>query len=170
MEQGKIERFRRVYDAVFPVILRITYRITGDETTAEEVCQESFIKYLDRIDSIPDEEQARFWLIRVAKNLALNIAKRKTRERTAYERFAAETRHDDDPADTELLRQSEVERVQRLLQRLPENLRTVLVMKEYGGLNYREIGSILRLTEGNVKVRVHRARARLAKLLEEEEA
>ena len=39
-------------------------------------------------------------------------------------------------------------------------------MREYGGLSYREIASVLRITEGNVKVRVFRARQRLAKILD----
>ena len=49
-------------------------------------------------------------------------------------------------------------------------MRTVLVLKEYGQLNYKEIGSILGITEGNVKVRVFRARERLLELLKGDEA
>ena len=60
--------------------------------------------------------------------------------------------------------------MQRALQRLPEKMRTVLVLKEYGQLNYKEIGSILGITEGNVKVRVFRARERLLELLKGDEA
>jgi RNA polymerase sigma-70 factor (ECF subfamily) len=54
------------------------------------------------------------------------------------------------------------------LGQLPENLRIVLILKEYGELNYKEIGRALGISEGNVKVRVFRARERLAGLLEEE--
>jgi len=51
------------------------------------------------------------------------------------------------------------------LEQLPENLRIVLVLKEYGELNYKEIGRALGISEGNVKVRVFRARERLSILL-----
>ncbi|TFG83642.1 MAG: RNA polymerase subunit sigma-24, partial [Spirochaetales bacterium] len=46
--------------------------------------------------------------------------------------------------------------------------KTVLVLKEYGGLNYKEIGKVLGITEGNVKVRVFRAREALATLMRED--
>jgi RNA polymerase sigma-70 factor (ECF subfamily) len=49
---------------------------------------------------------------------------------------------------------------------LPENLRIVLTLKEYAEMNYREIGRVLGISEGNVKVRVFRARERLALLLD----
>jgi RNA polymerase sigma-70 factor (ECF subfamily) len=50
---------------------------------------------------------------------------------------------------------------------LPENLRMVLVLKEYGLLNYKEIGRVLGISEGNVKVRVFRAREALLSLFRE---
>ncbi|MEW6550449.1 MAG: RNA polymerase sigma factor, partial [Spirochaetota bacterium] len=51
---------------------------------------------------------------------------------------------------------------------LPEKLKTVLILKEYSGMNYKEIGKILGISEGNVKVRAFRAReALLAKLKKE---
>jgi RNA polymerase sigma-70 factor (ECF subfamily) len=58
--------------------------------------------------------------------------------------------------------------VQQALDRLPYKLRSVLVLKEYADLGYREISRILGISEGNVKVRVFRARERLALLLEDE--
>jgi RNA polymerase sigma-70 factor (ECF subfamily) len=57
--------------------------------------------------------------------------------------------------------------VQEALNILPEKLRIVLVLKEYGNLNYKEIASALDISEGNVKVRVYRARERLARYLKE---
>ena len=50
-----------------------------------------------------------------------------------------------------------------------DNLREVLILKEYGDLNYKEIGKVLGITEGNVKVRVFRAREQLLKLLGEDD-
>ena len=46
------------------------------------------------------------------------------------------------------------------------NLRMPLILKEYEGLTYREIGQILKISEGNVKVRVFRGREKLARILE----
>jgi RNA polymerase sigma factor (sigma-70 family) len=58
--------------------------------------------------------------------------------------------------------------VQEALNRLPAKMRMVLILREYGDLNYREIAGILGISEGNVKVRAFRARERLAQLLDGE--
>ena len=52
---------------------------------------------------------------------------------------------------------------------LPPKMKEVLVLREYGGLNYKEIGETLGITEGNVKVRVFRAREQLTKLIGEDD-
>jgi len=54
------------------------------------------------------------------------------------------------------------------LERLPEKFKTVLILKEYGLLNYRDIGRALGISEGNVKVRVFRAREALAAMMRED--
>ncbi len=159
------DTFRLVYDHVYPIIFRIAYRITGSADVAEELCQEAFIKYYERVDRFPDRDQAKYWLIRVTKNLSLNVAKRVSRERKAYERVFHEPKRHTNTGEEEIIRDEEAHEVQEALLELPEKLKTVLVLKEYGDLNYREIASILGITEGNVKVRVFRARERLMKIL-----
>lgn len=164
------DTFRLVYDHVYPIIFRIAYRITDSVDVAEELCQEAFIKYYERVHLFPDRDQAKYWLIRVTKNLALNVAKRVNRERKAYERVYHEPKQYTTTGEEDLIRDEEAHGVQEALQRLPEKLKTVLVLKEYGDLNYREIASILGITEGNVKVRVFRARERLMSILKEDAA
>ena len=61
------------------------------------------------------------------------------------------------------------QKILRALDKLPENLRMVLILREYTEMNYKEIGRVMGITEGNVKVRVFRAREQLAKLLGEED-
>ncbi|MFW5742657.1 MAG: RNA polymerase sigma factor [Spirochaetota bacterium] len=167
---SRADIFQLVYQHVYPIIFRITYRIVGREDVAEDLCQEAFIKYYERIDTFPDVDQAKYWLIRVAKNLALNSAKRSGRERRAYERVYHEPKRLPRSGEDEVIRKESEEEVQAALSRLPEKMRTVLVLKEYGQLTYKEIGSILGITEGNVKVRVFRARERLLELLKGDEA
>ncbi len=57
--------------------------------------------------------------------------------------------------------------VQTALDSLPYNLRAPLVFREYADLSYKEIGSVLGISESNVKVRIFRARERLGKALSE---
>ncbi|MDR0599099.1 MAG: RNA polymerase sigma factor [Treponema sp.] len=163
--ESQEEEFRRLYTAVFPILFRVAYRITESEEAAEDLCQEAFFRYHEKKIVFPNGEEAKFWLIRVVKNSALNYAKRKERERRAYQRVFRENQRTEETGEEELLKKETRLEVSEALRALPENLRMVLVLKEYGELTYKEIGRTLGISEGNVKVRVFRARERLAALL-----
>jgi RNA polymerase sigma-70 factor (ECF subfamily) len=157
--------FRELYDAVFPILFRVVRRITNSDEAAEDLCQDAFFRLYEKKMAFPTPEEAKYWLIRVATNASLNYAKRKDRERRAYQRaFRDETRQVE-TGESALLKKESKEEIQEALQKLPKNLRMVLILKEYGDLNYKKIGQILGISEGNVKVRVFRARERLAGLL-----
>ncbi|MDR0464235.1 MAG: RNA polymerase sigma factor, partial [Treponema sp.] len=128
---------------------------------------ESFFLLFEKNMVFPNQEEAKYWLIRVVKNAALNYAKRKDRERKAYQRAFREDHRQEETGEGLLVKKETSEEVQTALDKLPENLRIVLILKEYAEMNYKEIGRILGISEGNVKVRVFRARERLAALLKE---
>jgi RNA polymerase sigma-70 factor (ECF subfamily) len=159
------EGFRKLYETAFPILFRVACRITGNEGAAEDLCQEAFFRYYEKDIAFPNPEEAKYWLIRVVKNSALNYAKRKDRERKAYQRAFRENDRSPETGEALLVKKETRQEVAEALEKLPENLRMVLVLKEYGELNYKEIGRALGISEGNVKVRVFRARERLAALL-----
>ncbi len=152
-----------------PVLFKVSVRIAGNEEAAEDLCHDALIKMTEKEMQFPSVNDAKYWLIRVVKNASLNYAKRKGRERKAYERALKEDRRTVDSGETVLLKEDSIKRVQDALGKLPENLRSVLQLKEYGELNYKEIGRVLGITEGNVKVRVFRAREQLSRLIGEED-
>jgi RNA polymerase sigma-70 factor (ECF subfamily) len=160
--------FRQLYETVFPVLFRIAFHIAGSGEAAEDLCQEAFFRLYERKMVFPNAEEAKYWLIRVVKNAALNYAKRKERERKAYQRAFREDARVAETGEDALLKKEVRSEVREALKKLPLNLRMVLILKEYGELNYKEIGRTLGISEGNVKVRVFRARERLLGLLEAE--
>jgi RNA polymerase sigma-70 factor (ECF subfamily) len=161
------KRFNEEYSQLFPVIFRVAFRVTGDTGIAEDLCHEAFIKYYERHEPLPDTAQAKYWLIRVVKNMSLNFEKRKVRERNALSKLEKITPHYTESEEKRILEKDTINAVQEALNELPHKLRMVLVLKEYGGLNYREIGKMLGISEGNVKVRVFRAREQLEKIFKE---
>jgi len=157
--------FRTLYNSAFPILYRVAYRIANSGEEAENLCQNAFFRLYEKNMVFPNHNEATYWLIRVVKNDALNYAKRKQRERKAYQRAFKEETRQMETGEAELVKKETREEVLEALNKLPENLRVVLVMKEYAEMNYREIGNALGISEGNVKVRVFRARERLAVLL-----
>ena len=95
--------------------------------------------------------------------------KRKGREQKAYQKVLYEDHRVQTSGETELLRDETIEKAKAALAQLPENLREVLILREYADMNYKEIGKTLGITEGNVKVRVFRAREQLSKLIGEDD-
>jgi RNA polymerase sigma-70 factor (ECF subfamily) len=163
---GFMEQFRQLYDTIFPILFRVAYRITNSDEAAEDLCQEAFFRLYEKGMVFPVPEEAKYWLIRVVKNASLNYAKRKDRERKAYQKaFREFSTQNLETSESLLLKQEAKQEIQDALRKLPENLRMVLILKEYADLNYKEIGRTLGISEGNVKVRVFRARERLAGLL-----
>jgi len=166
---GNATDFRRIYNELMPLLYKISYRVVGDEEAAEDLVHDSLIKANEKDLVFPSMDDAKFWLIRVVKNASLNYAKRKTREKKAYEKALREDTRKVDSGETELLKAEAKQKILRALDKLPENLRMVLILREYTEMNYKEIGRVMGITEGNVKVRVFRAREQLAKLLGEED-
>jgi len=160
--------FKALYDETFTMLWRVARRITNSDEAAEDVVHDSYIKAVERWSIFPTRDDAKYWLIRVVKNNALNWAKRKGREQKVYQRYFKETERVSESPEAEVVRNESKDDMRRYLDRLPEKFRVVLVLKEYGLLNYKEIGKSLGIAEGNVKVRVFRAREALAKMMRED--
>ena len=158
--------FRKVYDSAFPVLYKVSYRIANNAEAAEDLCHDALFRLYEKDMVFPSPEEAVYWLIRVVKNAALNYSKRKERERKAYQRAFKEETRQPETGETQLVKKETREEVLDALNKLPDNLRAVLTLREYSDMNYKEIGRILGLSEGNVKVRIFRAREKLARLLQ----
>ena len=157
--------FDRVYRELFPTVFRVAFRIAGDRGLAEDLAHEAFLRLIKRETPLPDIDQTRYWLLRVVRNLSLNHEKRRQRERRAVGRLEGDTETYAMPADAGLMKAATRDAVQEALNALPHNMRTALVLREFVGMSYREISSVLGISESNVKVRLHRARQQLAKRL-----
>lgn len=164
-----LERFEMLYKEFYPILYRVIHRMTGSDQAAEDVCQEAFIKYYEYAPRLPGGEQDKYWLIRVAKNMALNYEKKRLSEGKAVAQLKQSYQPAQNEGEKKALRDETQLLVQQALLRLPPKLRAPLVLKEYSGLNYKDIGKTLGISENNVKVRIFRARERLSKDLGKED-
>ena len=152
MEEQATPSLERSYNAADPADFRAILPKYGKSLQAGEMV-------------FPSMDDAKFWLIRVVKNASLNYAMRRTREGKAYHKAFYEDTRKIETGEQDVLKEEARKKAVDALNKLPKNLREVLILKEYGDLNYKEIGKILGITEGNVKVRVFRAREKLEKLI-----
>ena len=157
--------FKTIYSATMQMLFKISYRIVNDEEAAEDLAHDSLIKANEKQLSFPTMNDAKFWLIRVVKNASLNYVKRKNREKKAFQKALYEDYRTAQSGETEYLAAESIKNAQKALDMLPAKLKEALVLAEYADLNYKEIGRVLGISEGNVKVRIFRARKQLEQIL-----
>ncbi len=157
--------FKIIYGATMQMLFKISFRIVNDEEAAEDLAHDSLIKANEKQLEFQTINDAKFWLIRVVKNASLNYVKRKAREKKAYQKALYEDHRTAPSGETELLQSETIKNAQKALDKLPKKLKEAIILKEYSDLNYKDIGKILGISEGNVKVRIFRARKILEELL-----
>jgi len=150
---------RRVY--------RLLVRMMGSPEEAEDVAQETFLSLHRHGRRFRSESRFSTFVYRVAANAALNRRRTLGRARARVDKLAERQAAGDDlpssPRDPEdAMHGSEIQRaVQRALGKLSPTLRMPVVLYDIEGLAYGEIAEVLRLAEGTVKSRIHRARQAL---------
>ncbi|MDX9801070.1 MAG: RNA polymerase sigma factor [Spirochaetia bacterium] len=160
-----IPSFEKLYKTIFPIIYKVAYNIIGESNAAEDVCQEAFIKYYNLKYPLPSLDDAKYWMIRVVKNISFNYCKRESRKKKIFDKMKNDPVYSDITGEKEFLLGETKETVNSMLKQLPEKLKAPLVLREFAGLNYREISKVLGISESNVKVRIFRARETLQKLI-----
>jgi RNA polymerase sigma-70 factor, ECF subfamily len=163
---GKTEAFgvlvRRYQDRLYPTVLRLT----GCAEDAHDVLQDAFLLAFRKLGRFHGESSFYTWIYRIAINLALSGRRRRRKVvRLGEDRQEGliDPRQDDPAAPLERAERDRL--VQEALNALAPDHRAVVVMKEFDGLHYEEIGAILRIPIGTVRSRLHRARCELRERL-----
>ncbi len=157
--------FATFYDATATGLWRYLCRVAGDPTVADDVAQESYLRYLDRPAKSSDQSARRAYLYRIASNLLRDRWRRAKRRQSWYEALRADQRESVAPVDGGLRHD-----VQAALAQLPQRQRALLWLALVDGYAHAEIATILGLRRGSVKVLLHRAKRRLAALISPDEA
>lgn len=168
--------FQKIYNTFHPKIYRYLTRLVGSYE-AEDLTQEAFMKVHRALKSFRGESQLSTWIYSIATNVAMD----RLRSPSFQQMVQKQVLEDDTPEaenhalrieqrpsspDQELIQKEMNACVRRFIEALPENYRTVLVLSELEELKNHEIVQIMDITLNTVKIRLHRARARLKKALE----
>jgi len=133
----------------------------GDEHLAEEAAQEAFLRAWQRLSGYSPEYTFRAWVYRIALNAAIDVLRREKRliglDEEAEERYV-----DDLPGPERKMEERErVVEIRRAVLSLSAPNRSVLILREYGGMSYSEIASTLNIPLGTVMSRLNSARSQL---------
>ncbi|MGH2608611.1 MAG: RNA polymerase sigma factor [Tepidiformaceae bacterium] len=160
---GSPDALGALYEAHGAALFRLAYRLLGSREDAEDVVHDVFVGLPEALQRYEERGALDAWLKRVAARVAL-MRLRGRRRRGEVDLAAAEETVGGGLSDPP----TDVRRLQAAVDRLPEHLRSVLVLKEIEGYSHAEVGGLLGISEGASRVRLARGHKRLRTLLEDE--
>jgi RNA polymerase sigma-70 factor, ECF subfamily len=178
---GEPEAFDRFVEHFRAKIFHYSWLMCGHREDAEEVAQETLLKVFENFDQLREPERVRPWVFQIAKNACL-MKRRKSvfapsRELSLDEFLPAmhqagghgkiEIADWSRLPDRQVLQSEMKEVLERAISELPENYRSVILLRDVEELSTIETAGILDLTEDVVKTRLHRARLAVRQTLDQ---
>lgn len=163
--------FRAVFEAYSDKIYRLAVGILQNETEADGVVQDAFVRLIEKIDTFKGKAKVGTWLYRVAYNLCQDRLRQRGRTQSLEQMSEATMPMiltDWSQTPQAALQSAELTALlTHAIDQLPTTYRAVLILRDVDGLSTRESAEILDISPSNVKVRLHRARLQLREILSE---
>lgn len=171
-QAGDVRAFEELVTLYQDKVYNLSYYLAGNYTDAQDLAQEVFVKAYTSLGSFRQDADLGTWLHRITVNLWLNIRRRQKNSRVfslddpvqtgegEITRTVAAVDAAGDPVEALEIQELQ-ERVQKALLSLPEEFRTVLVLREMEDYSYDDIAEAMQCSLGTVKSRLNRARQAL---------
>ena len=154
----------KFYKAHAKRMYNISLRIVRDSGEAEEIMQDTILKFISS-DIVPkDQAQVATWLSRTCIRKSIDAVRRKKRERLFLDEYAADASEYDDGESAEVPEVS-LEEVRGAIDSLPESYRLILNLVLVEGLDYEEISGLTGEREGTLRTQFSRGKAKLVEKL-----
>lgn len=175
---GDSEAMERLLMRAQATAYRFSLLVCGHPEDAEDVMQDALIKTYQHVRDIHEPDAFRTWLYRTVRNACLMKRRRRVDEPAHHVSIEERGVSDDGeprvvtvedkgrPADQRLMDAWIGARLRQALQALSPEHRAIVILREIEGLSTREVASITRLSEANVKTRLHRARVMMRQQLD----
>ncbi|HOM15684.1 MAG TPA: sigma-70 family RNA polymerase sigma factor [Thermoguttaceae bacterium] len=167
--QGQTAAFGQLVQKYQDRLFNTLLYVLGNAEDARDIVQEAFVQALVKLESFHQASSFYTWLYRIAFNIAASWRRKKKLDRVSLDQMHQQSgqepiAHTEQP-DARLDREDCCRQVHEALDQLPEEYRTILVLREMEGHCYETIAEMLDLPVGTVRSRLHRARWQLRQLL-----
>ena len=156
----------KFYKAHARRLFNTSLRIIRNSGEAEEIMQDTILKFISA-DVVPkDPAQVALWLNRTCIRKSIDAARRKKREKLFLDEYAADaSEYDSDPHLEFSGTAAGVTEVRKAIDELPDNYRIIMNLTLLEGLDYEEIAGITGEREGTIRTQFSRGKAKLAEIL-----
>ncbi len=174
--------FQTVYESFYPKIVRYLAHMIGGRD-AEDLTQEVFVKINHSLESFRGESQLSTWVYKIATNAALDRLRSPSFVQKGQKSLSDESMPEGEiqiidvdswtgekkpSVETSMIRKEMNACIRAVIEKLPENYRTVMVLSELEGFKNEEIAEIIGVSIDTVKIRLHRGRGRLKRELQKQ--
>ena len=167
LRSGNLAAFDVLLNKYRKPIMHFMFRMVHNQAVAEELAQEVFLRVYRSRETYRAEARFSTWLYRIATNLGVNYARDTRHERSAstvyLDEADSETGTTPDVADstpsaeTKMLRRERMNAIRQHVLALPERQQSAVLMHKYEGMDYKQIGEVLKLSESATKSLLFRA-------------
>ncbi len=165
VKNGDLDKMGLLFERYHRQLMGFLFHMTGQREMSEDLVQNVFYRMLKYRHTFRGEGEFKSWMYHVARNVVHDEGRsaRRMVKHQELDEFA-ERMGGGAVADEHLQKNQELKALQQALARLSEESREVLVLSRFQEMKYHEIAGIMDITEGAVKVRVHRALQQLKKI------
>jgi len=155
-QRGEREAFRSLFEAYKNRVFSIALRYSGEEAAAMDIAQDTFLKLFSSIREFRGASRFETWIYRLVVNSCMDYKRRSRRLIPLADELISTLRTSTDNLD-EILRSELSSSVRSAVDRLPPDLRIVIVLRYTEALSYDEIAEVLGGSPGTVASRLNRA-------------
>ena len=166
---GDTQAFEKLVDAYSRPVFNLAYRMLGTPTEAEDAAQEVFIRVYQKLHTYDDSHKLSSWILSIASHYCIDILRRRRLDKVSVEEMPPwRPLVSTNPGpEQEITAEDRDTQIQALLQHLEPKYRMPLVLYYWYDMSYKEICETMGLSMSATKSRLHRARLKMADVMQE---
>nr|MBC7613739.1 RNA polymerase sigma factor [Pseudopedobacter sp.] len=163
---NKEQLFKEIFDANSKKIYHLCFGYTGDDDAANDLLQETFLKVWQNLEKFRNQSMISTWIYRIAVNTCLTYLK--SEKRQAKDELTPNIIENREEETEDREKQEQVKTLYQCISKLEENERIIITMV-MDEVPYPEIAEVSGISEGNLRVKIHRIKHKLTELYNEHE-
>jgi len=165
-KQGQQQAFNSLMAKHWDYVNNYLLKQTNDTYTSEEICIKTFAKAFDKIDQYDEKYAFRTWLITISKRLLIDEKRKKELETTKIDKHVNAIESEEKNIEEEIHQEESVNTIKIALNQLKESDKTVLEKHLFEEKSYAEIANDINESVNFIKVKILRAKRKLAQLID----
>jgi RNA polymerase sigma factor (sigma-70 family) len=163
---NKEQLFKEIFDANSKKIYHLCFGYTGDDDAANDLLQETFLKVWQNLEKFRNQSMISTWIYRIAVNTCLTYLK--SEKRQAKDELTPNIIENREEETQDKEKQEQIKTLYQCISKLDEHERIIITMV-MDEVPYPEIAEVSGISEGNLRVKIHRIKHKLTELYNEHE-